>query len=78
MSNPPLCPIREDGRSFCIKERCAWWLAFANDCAVPIATAILYDSTICQNKLENSVPEKELEPESEPQHFNIEAGEFPW
>lgn len=40
-----LCPIR---CTVCVQHKCAWWCAFGDDCAVPLLTGILADSTICQ------------------------------
>lgn len=40
------CPMLKES---CIKEQCAWWLSFANDCALPVATGILADSTISRS-----------------------------
>lgn len=45
-----VCPLLINQPSaLCIKEKCAWWLGFANDCAIPTAAGILADSTVCQN-----------------------------
>ena len=36
----------------CIGKNCAWFLPFANDCALPTIAGILADGTICQNAFE--------------------------
>lgn len=50
------CPIMVAGAnthvSECIGKDCAWWIPYANDCALPVVAAILADSTICQNVFE--------------------------
>ena len=50
------CPIMVAGAntyvSQCIGKDCAWWLPYANDCALPVVAEILADSTICQNVFE--------------------------
>ena len=50
------CPIMVAGAnthvSQCIGKDCAWWLPYANDCALPVVAGILADSTICQNVFE--------------------------
>ena len=51
------CPIMVAGGNMqisgvCIGKDCAWWLPFANDCALPTIAGILADSTICQNVFE--------------------------
>lgn len=50
------CPIMVAGCnthvSQCIGKDCAWWIPYANDCALPVVAAILADSTICQNVFE--------------------------
>ena len=44
------CPIMVAGAnthvSLCIGKDCAWWLPYANDCALPVVAGILADSTI--------------------------------
>lgn len=44
------CPIMVAGAnayvSGCIGKDCAWWLPYANDCALPVVARILADSTI--------------------------------
>ena len=44
------CPIMVAGCnthvSQCIGKDCAWWLPYANDCALPVVAGILADSTI--------------------------------
>ncbi len=56
-----VCPLCLGGgiRCKCLKERCAWWLPFANDCAVPTIAGILADSTICQNTFEEQREEED-------------------
>ena len=50
------CPIMVAGAnthvSECIGKDCAWWIPYANDCAMPVVAEILADSTICQNVFE--------------------------
>ena len=50
------CPIMVAGAnthvSECIGKDCAWWIPYANDCALPVVAEILADSTICQNVFE--------------------------
>lgn|GEM_PF-3553105 len=50
------CPIMVAGGnthvSQCIGKDCAWWLPYANDCALPVVAGILADSKICQNVFE--------------------------
>lgn len=44
------CPIMVAGAnthvSECIGKDCAWWLPYANDCALPVIAGGLADSTI--------------------------------
>ena len=40
------CPML---KADCLEEKCAWWLDFAKDCSLPVATGILADSTISQS-----------------------------
>ena len=55
------CPIMVAGAnthvSECIGKDCAWWLPYANDCALPVVAGILADSTICQNVFETESDE---------------------
>ena len=53
-----LCPMKKDG--YCTGEKCAWWLEFAKECAVPVAAGILADSTICQNVWEEEEHDAEV------------------
>lgn len=51
------CPIMVAGGNtqisgVCIGKDCAWWLPFADDCAIPVIAGIMADSTICQNVFE--------------------------
>ena len=56
------CPIMVAGGnthvSQCIGKDCAWWLPYANDCALPVVAGILADSKICQNVFEMESDEK--------------------
>lgn len=40
-----LCPLTMQE---CMVERCARWCTFGEDCAVPLLTGIMADSTVCQ------------------------------
>ena len=55
------CPIMVAGAntlvSQCIGKDCAWWIPYANDCALPVVAGILADSTICQNVFETESDE---------------------
>lgn len=53
-----LCPMKRLN-GYCIGERCAWWLEFAKECAVPVAAGILADSTICRNVFDEAEREKD-------------------
>ena len=50
------CPIMVAGGntyvSQCIGKDCAWWLPYANDCALPVVAGILATAPICQNVFE--------------------------
>lgn len=46
-----ICPVM---KVICMEEQCAWWCSWAKDCAVPLSTGILADSTINQVCFEGS------------------------
>ena len=55
MEEKKICPLKLIGGNnsyaqdpFCEKEKCAWWLKFANDCTIPMIAGELADSTISQ------------------------------
>lgn len=54
MEKGKICPLT---RGKCTGDLCAWWCAFAKDCAVPLLACIMADSSVCQN-----VWEKEDQP----------------
>lgn len=50
-----ICPLKLIGGNnsyaqdaFCEKERCAWWLNYEKDCAIPTLVGVMADSTISQ------------------------------
>ena len=53
------CPIMVAGgnrhlNGECIGKDCAWFLPFANDCAIPTIAGMFADSTICQNVFDSN------------------------
>lgn len=50
-----ICPM---SGKLCMKEQCAWWCKFAQDCSVPLLAGMFADSTICCNVFED--PEYEV------------------
>lgn len=54
-----LCPLIDNGRSFCRKSECEWYLPFCGECAVVAAACILADSSICQNSFVNTDEQEE-------------------
>ena len=65
MKDTKICPICAAGANdfvsccYCIREDCAWWAEWANDCSVPVIAGILADSTICRNEFSEPPEEKE-------------------
>ena len=63
MNDTKICPICVAGSnnavSYCIREACAWWAEWANECSVPLIAGMFADSTICQNVFEAPEPPKE-------------------
>ena len=53
------CPLIDNGRSFCRKGECEWYLAFCGECAVVASALILADSPICQNIFVNHDEQEE-------------------
>ena len=48
MPRPKICPLHKGEKpsdDYCVESACAWWLEWAESCAVPVAVAILADST---------------------------------
>ena len=53
-----ICPLT---REKCTGDLCAWWYAFAKDCALLLLSCIMADSTVCQNvweKEDRPLPER--------------------
>ena len=53
------CPIIVAGGDMhlngeCIRKDCAWFLPFANDCAIHTIAGMFADSTICQNVFDSN------------------------
>lgn len=63
MKDTKVCPICVAGANdyvcYCIREDCAWWAEWANECSVPLIAGMFADSTICQNVFEAQEPQKE-------------------
>lgn len=63
MNDTKICPICVAGANgfvnYCIRENCAWWAEWANDCSVPTIAGILADSEICRNVFPTPEPPKE-------------------
>lgn len=53
MKDTKICPICVAGENnfvnYCIRQDCAWWADYADDCSIPVIAGILADSNICQN-----------------------------
>ena len=65
MKDTKICPIFATGASndisvgYCIRQDCAWWAEWDNDCSIPLIAGMFADSTICQNVFE--IPEQPKE-----------------
>lgn len=52
------CPIllAAPGESRCMKDRCAWYCEFAEDCSIPILAGMFADSEICRTVFDRTPP----------------------
>ena len=65
VNDTKICPIFAAGANndisavYCIRQDCAWWAEWANDCSIPLIAGMFADSTICQNVFKIAKPPKE-------------------
>lgn len=65
------------GGNQCIGKDCAWWLPYANGCALPVVAEILADSTICQNVFEAAARQwTDVKTPNEAQHAVVKEDEL--